>query len=139
MIDPGQHIKCILRNSTVVEGIVIEWGAVLQLQSLDGESLLIVHHPEEDIVLTKVVLTSDDVEQEEQSEKIEPSDFQQQFQQTVAQENEIDLRTKSLVELRQLQAKQTKKIIARKLKDHSLGQVQKVTYGQPGFLKGTST
>jgi hypothetical protein len=138
MIDPGQHIKCILRNSTVVEGIVIEWGAILQLQSLDGESLLIVHHPEEDIVLTKVVLTSDDVEQEE-SEKIESPDFQQQFQRAVAQENEIDLRTKSLVELRQLQAKQTKKIIARKLKDHSLGQVQKVTYGQPGFLKGTST
>ena len=39
----GRHVKCFLRNSTVVEGIMEGCSTVIQLRSLDGKSLLIIH------------------------------------------------------------------------------------------------
>jgi len=53
---PEQHVRCIFRNGTLIEGIVKEWqpsGA--QLQSLNDESILIIPHPDQDIILIKVL------------------------------------------------------------------------------------
>ena len=54
----GDHVKCFLRNATTIEGIVVEWSAdCVVLKSIDEKTLLIAHHPGEDIMLTKIVLT----------------------------------------------------------------------------------
>ena len=53
----GQHVKCLLTNNTLIEGHIIVWELQrVVLKTLDGESILIVHHPERDIMMTKVVL-----------------------------------------------------------------------------------
>src|ERR1700679_3910433 len=53
----GQHVKCFMRSTMVLEGIVEEWtDSQVVLKSLDEKSLMIVHRPVDDIVLTKVIL-----------------------------------------------------------------------------------
>ena len=55
--DTGSHVKLILKNNTVVEGIVEEWFAnYVKLKSLDGQSVMIIPHPNEDIMLIKIFL-----------------------------------------------------------------------------------
>ena len=147
----GRHVKCFLRNSTVVEGVVKKWGDILQLQSLDGKSLLIIHQPTQDIVLTKVLLSEDVVEPVEESLIPQPpvrgrlSSDDEPLEVVRAEEEESDpmaLQAKSTAELRIEMAKQERKIIAGKLKDHrpdSLQTPRKVKYGQPGFLQNQST
>lgn len=130
----GQHVKCLLRNSTIVEGIVLKWDASVELQSLDQKSLLIIHHADQDIVFTKVLL-SEEISQE--SSEATPSVVEAIC--SLSNENEeIDpmaLQAKSTAELRVELAKQERRIIADKLKDHHPGQIQKVEYGYPGLYK----
>lgn len=134
---PGQHVKCLLRTSTIAEGIVESWTPECAvLKSLDGESLLILHRPNEDIVLTKVLLPPGKNEEEIPIKATIPRDLKPEFEQAVAEENSIDVRTKSLVELKQLQSQQERKILVGKLKEHHLGQTQEVNYEQPGFRTG---
>jgi hypothetical protein len=131
----GQHVKCFLRNSAVVEGIVIEWDKTIELQSLDRKSILIIHHPDEDIILTKMLLseeTHQNVQSLEQAFKKLPTTEE------VAEDEKLDpmtLQAKSAAELRIELAKQERKILVEKLKDHHLGQTQRVEYGQPKFIK----
>lgn len=144
----GRHVKCFLRNSTVVEGVVKRWGETLELQSLDGKSFLIIHQPAQDIMLTKVLLSEDVVEPAQEPQPPQPPVRGRMFLHDesieVQAEKEIDpmaLQAKSTAELRIELAKQERKIIAGKLKDHrpdSLQAPRKVKYGQPGFFKKQS-
>jgi hypothetical protein len=130
-IEMGQHIKCILKNSTVVEGTVKEWSAKnCVLLSLDKKSLLIIPHPDEDIMLIKVMLG------EIQNNFPAPiiTKPQEVFEQ-VAKELHSDLKMKHLAELRLLEKEQDKKIIEEKLKEHSINEVKAVKYGYPGLFK----
>lgn len=135
MINPGQHVKILLCNNSLIEGFVEQWGKEIQLKSLDGESLLIIHHPDRDIVLTKVVLveTKKPVSIKELVEQ--KTELQQNFEEVYQQPSGDNLRVKKLAELKIELAKQEKKIIAEKMKDHTISQVKKVNYELPGFLK----
>lgn len=143
MIQPGQHVKCLLRNSTIVEGIVLKWEASVELQSLDQKSLLIIHHADQDIVFTKVML-SEEISQElseEPQPEIVPSVVETICALPDNGDKEIDpiaLQAKSTAELKVELAKQERRIIAGKLKDHYPGQIQKVEYGYPGLYKKPS-
>jgi len=54
----GQRVKCFLRNSMALEGTVENWSDTqVILRSFDGESLMIIHAPSTDIVMTKVMLS----------------------------------------------------------------------------------
>src|SRR5271170_6957020 len=100
----GRHVKCFLRNSTVVEGVVEQWGDTLQLQSLDGKSLLIIHQPAQDIVLTKVLLSDDVAEPVEQpppmDEPLFPHGEPLEVQSEEEQLDPMALQAKSTAELR---------------------------------------
>ena len=140
----GQHVKCVLRTGAMAEGIVEEWfNNVVQLRSLDGESILIIPHPNEDIMLIKIVLDKPKSEAEVIKEKIikkqTHSDLEKELQKVYEQPSGDDLRTKKMVELKVLMAEQEKKIIADKLKDHRIGDTRKVEYGQPEFYKKPRT
>lgn len=71
--ETGQHVKCMLRNNTIIEGIVEEWyGNYVKLMSLDKGSIFIIHHPEQDIILTKIVFDDDVAEDvKEPAEQVE--------------------------------------------------------------------
>lgn len=146
--ETGQHVKCLLKNNTIAEGIVEEWyNNYVKLKALDGKSYLIIHHPNEDIMLTKVVLD----ESSENSPAPDPTPTPKSQAQIVADKirakkaegnaepiDELTLDAMSKAELQIELAKQEREDVAAKLRDHLIGDVKKVKYGQPGFFKKPS-
>jgi hypothetical protein len=146
----GQHVKCLLRTGVLAEGIVEDWGErTVQLRSLDEENILIITHPNDDIMLIKVVLNTHQSAAEKVAEKIrragperpvpESADLKQKFQEVYDSPSDDDLRLKELADLKIMLIEQEKKIIADKLKSHHIGPVNKAKYGYPGFLTKPST
>jgi hypothetical protein len=144
----GQHVKCVLRTGAMAEGIVEEWNinaafaggkfiSNVQLRSLDGESILIIPHPDEDIMLIKIVLEKPKSEPKILTKQKETS-LEKEFQEVYDQPSDDDLRVKKMADLKILLAEQDKKIIADKLKDHRIGDARKVEYGSPQFYKKPS-
>src|SRR5574339_599291 len=153
MIPPDKsHVKILLRNNTIVEGIVEEWyGNVVKLQSLDDKSYVIIPHPEEDIILIKVLtgmpkidlplvdevtdttdtVTSEGVRMVER----EISDLESQFETAKNLPTDDPNKTQTLAQLRILMAEQEKKIISEKVRNHYPSETKKVKYGYPGFFK----
>jgi hypothetical protein len=119
--DKGQHVKCFMRSTMVLEGIVEDWtDTQVVLKSLDGQSLIIVHRPTDDIILTKVVL------QEPKHEtpvilEVDSSETKQQIRaklQDVLQSGDSDTEKMNLQQLRKLLAEQDKQIITQKRVEH---------------------
>jgi sRNA-binding regulator protein Hfq len=118
----GQHVKCFLRNTMVLEGIAEEWSDTrVVLKSLDGKSLMIVHRPVEDIVLTKVVL-EEPAEISKEAKVVEETEHKQRVKEKL---NEVllptgdpDLDKSNIKQLRQLVVEQEKKIITEKRREH---------------------
>jgi len=145
----GTHVKCLLRNNTVAEGIVEEWyNNYVKLKSIDGKSYLIIHHPNEDIVLTKVVVEEIPEDSPEPDPTPTPKSQAALITEKIhlrrakprdsgADEQTLDAMTKA--ELQVELAKQEREIIANKLRDHNLTDVKKVKYGYPGFFKKPRT
>ena len=129
---PGQHVKCFMRSTMVLEGIVENWSDTqVVLKSLDGENLMIVHRPVEDILITKVILgESLEISKEKIPEPI--SEIKQQITKKLQevlesnhdQDPEID--KMNLDQLRQLVIASEQEIISEKKKEH---------FGNPGAAK----
>lgn len=134
----NSHVKILLRNNTITEGIVQEWSNIVKLQSLDDQSYMIIFHPEDDIILLKVFLDQAPAEKVKIISK-EQSELEEKFQRIVEQPSDDLNRHQNLAELRVQLAKQERQIIANKLKDHHIGQTQKVTYEQPRFFPKPSS
>lgn len=143
MIPPeNSRVKVLLRNNTVAEGIVKEWGESIKLQSLDEQSYMIILHPNEDIILFKVFLEGNSEEMKisskYESREETKTELENRFQQVLDQPSDDANRIKSLAELRLLLAQEDRQIIANKLKQHHIGETKKVEYGYPRFLKKPS-
>lgn len=129
----GQHVKCLLKENIIAEGIVEEWSDnFVQLLSLDKQSILIIYRPSE-IVLVKIIINEQIVENKRKDPLIQ-TNLEEQFQEVYEQPSSDDLRNKKLVELKALLVKQEKKIVTEKLKDHSIEEVKEIKYGYPGFF-----
>lgn len=146
----GQHVKCLMKNNTIAEGIVEEWyDNYVKLKAIDGKSYLIIHRPGEDIMLTKVMLDENSEENPEPEEGPKPNKprptgpqltLEEAFQQLSSEEDEeaLDMQAldaKSKAELQVQLAKQEREIMAAKLRDHSVEGPKKVMYGYPGLFK----
>lgn len=132
--EKGQHVRCFMRSSMVLEGTVENWEAALVvLKSLDGKSMMIVHHPAEDIMLTKVILETEEEIPEEKEAPKEWTDAQQdirgKLQEVMNPSGDPDLDKMNLDQLRQLVAEQEKQIILQKRREH---------FGSPGRAKMTN-
>lgn len=138
MIPENSRVKILLRNNTIAEGIVQEWGEIVKLQSFNKQSYMIVLHPKEDIILVKVfsedATEEVDVVLEKQPLENVKNELEQKFQQVVDQPSDDPTRMESLVELRKLLVQQDRQILANKLKSHHIGQTRKVEYGSPRFF-----
>jgi hypothetical protein len=129
----AQHVKCVLKNNAVLEGIVEEWTASeVVLKSLDGKSIMIVHGGVSDIVFTKVIL-------EEETCLTKAENISEVISEKVKElveipEEDADLKSKSVKELVSLRNEQERRIIQDKLKEHAPTGVRTVQYGTPRFL-----
>lgn len=132
----GQHVKCILRTGVMVEGIIEEWGESVQLKSLDGESILIIPHYTNDIMMIKIMLPKKIENKEEQI--ISKNKLEKEFEEAYKQPSEENFRIKKLAELKKLLINQEKKIISEKIKDHNIEAIKKAEYGYPGFFTSKS-
>jgi hypothetical protein len=122
----GSHVKCVMRNNLVLEGVVESWSDDQSiLRSLDDSSLSIIQHSLEDIVVIKVIL-----KKPLQTKK----ELEIKFEEEVKKPSDDNLRLKNIVELKNMLNNQEKKIIAENLKNHHIGEIKKINYGQPGFF-----
>lgn len=154
--EKGKHVKCILRTGVSVEGIVQEWyNNVVQLLSLDGESILIIPHPGEDIMLIKILIDMPEIDlplTDEVTDTVdveisdgvrvvehEISGLERKFQAAKNLPTDDPNKAKTLAELRIMMAEQEKKIISHKVRNHYPSETRKVQYGYPGFVKKPST
>lgn len=145
-IEKDQHIKILFKNGMVTEGIVDSWELDNYIiRSLTDQSLLIIFHPNDDILAVKVLQqpvnnqinsTSQVLPKINSTSPILPKVDPEVVQEELGAEKltEQDLRVKKLAELRILEAKQAKAIFANKLKDHNIGPTNPVQYKQP-FIK----
>lgn len=121
-LEKGQQVKCFMRNGMVLEGI-IEENSTSQcvLKSLDGKSLMIVHRPVEDILLTKVVL---EIPEENPVTEIpkewvaEKTNLRDKLEEVLHPTGEPEADEMNLKQLRTLVIDQEKKIITRKRREH---------------------
>jgi len=127
-----QHVKCILKNSTLVEGIVEKWSeSEVILKSLDGENILIIHGGITDISLTKIILASEDKKIQNVNNLV--SSKLKEVIDVPSEESE--LKDKTVKELIELKTEQEKKIILDKAKEHTVNGIRTITYGTPQFFK----
>lgn len=134
----GQHVKCIMRTSLILEGIVEEWSeAQVVLRSFEDQSLMIIHHPIEDIMLTKVMPAEPTVESPEIAEE-EPEEKSVEIREQIKKKlqelpDDPELQNKSIQELRQMVIEQERQIIAQKRKEHfgSAGSAKMTQYSSP--------
>ncbi len=127
-LEKSQHVICCLKNNAILEGTIESWSDdEVVLLSLDTLSRLIIPRPKEDIVFVKVVLES--LKQKELPE-IKQHISQELGQ--VLQEEDVNLKDKSIRHLKALVDEQERKIIKEKIKDHQLGQPRVVSYYYPG-------
>lgn len=144
-VNVGQHVKCFLRSGMVLEGIVEESGAQVVLRSLVDQSLMIIHRPSEDIMLTKVL---QDPELQEISEDTsndpalvvtisnnEPIQerVKKKLHEVLQPIDDTELQKKSLQELRLLVIERERQIITGKKKEHfgSAGSAKMTRYSSP--------
>ena len=122
----NQHVKCIFRNGTIVEGIVEEWvPGTTHLRSLSDQSLMIIMHPDEDIMMIKVIPEPEEeiVKEEKSKENNSPSTLDQ-IRAKLKEVEEIEdpeLQKLSVAELKHLAMEQERKIIVDKIKEHFPG------------------
>jgi hypothetical protein len=128
MIEPGKHVKYFLRNGMVLEGIVEkDTAAEVVLKALDGESLIIIHKPAEDIMMTKVVLTEPISEERVQHNLTEAQErIKAKLHEVQQPVDDPELQEKNLTELRQMVLEQERQIIVNKRREH---------FGSPGAAR----
>jgi hypothetical protein len=129
-----QHVKCVLKNNAVIEGIVDEWSEHnVVLKSLDDKSIMIIHAGTADIVFTKVILEENDF-CKLNTENI-PTVLAEKVKEVIEiPPEETELKEKSVKELIALRKEQERRIIQDKLKDHTSNGVRTVQYGTPRFF-----
>lgn len=111
-----QLVKCYMRSGIVLEGTVIEWASEVVLKSLTDETLMIIHHPVEDIILTKIMLKI-----ETSSAENTKTDTKEAIKEKLHQLQSLEdpeLREKTVAELRGMVIAQDRKIISDKTKEH---------------------
>ena len=134
----GQYVKLFLRNGMALEGVIEEsTSAQVVLRSINDQSLMIIHRPNEDIMLTKVMVDLPSAEVPPEPEPVpEPSEMQVKIKeklQEALQVSDPQLQNLSVEELRKLVFAQEKQIITQKRKEHfgSAGSAKLTQYSTP--------
>lgn len=142
IINKGSKIEVIFRNSMQVSGIVEEWGDRGVLFSIKTNSYIIIQDIRAD-VMAIIVHKTENLEIKEPKKIVAPEPVKNNESKIDKLPKDIsntdnfehNLKIKKLAELKILQAKQEKEIIANKLKNHEIKEIKQVQYGLPSFMK----
>lgn len=128
-IKQNQHIKCIFRNGTIIEGIVQSHSKEeLTLLSLHDDSLMVILHPNDDIMLIKIMPNKPAPKETPIQENIS-----NKLKEVQAIEDP-NLQNKTIAELKELADKQEKQIIANKIREHFPKGVSRSNYGSQSAI-----
>lgn len=149
MIRKNRHVKIVFKNGIQIEGISQEFGKdSASIRSLTDDSEIFIMHPSEDIMFVKMMPEVQDDTTEPEQEEIQVEENQPTQPMSPAEAiNQIqiddftdqNLRLQKLAELRLAAAQQERKIVAEKIKDHTVTEVRSTQYGIPGFFKKQNT
>lgn len=118
-IENGQHVKCMFKNNSMVEGIVDGWNTnLIQLRSLSDQSMIFIINPQENLMMIKVM----PLEEAEESLPID-SNLKEQISSKIKKviqtsSNDTELLKLSVKELKHLAWEQERKMIADKIRNH---------------------
>ena len=120
---PEQRVKCIFRNGTIVEGIVEEWGQEVHLVSLTDNSLMIICHPDEDIMMIKIMADeAEEIIEDKDNSENNSTPIQDQIRtkikEVIIPQEDPELQKLSITDLKRLADEQERQIIAKKIKKH---------------------
>ena len=135
----GQYVRCLFRTGLSMEGLVEKWSSGgATLTSVTDESTIIITHPDEDVMIIKILPpeTIPDPTQENKKPTKETHKYttvDAAFEAITKESADPfdDLRNKTLAELKTKANEQEKKIIANKLKRHVPTHVRRPNYGYP--------
>lgn len=116
----GQRVKCFLRNSMALEGTVENWSDTqVILRSFDGESLMIIHTPSTDIVMTKVLLSVEPapLRSSDNSSPVQQH-ISRKLQEVLQPTENQQLNEMNLEQLKALSKQQDREILAQKKLEH---------------------
>lgn len=118
--EPGQHVKCFMRSTMALEGIVENWTTTeVILKSLDGQSIMIIHCPTEDIIMTKIVLkTFEKIKEKKEIVEKKKDQIREKLHEVLQPSGDAKLDQMNIKQLHNLVIQQDKKIIQEKIKEH---------------------
>ena len=135
MIEKGQYVKVVFKNSTQLEGVVESWTEKQAiLRSVSGDSLMIIQNTSEDVMAIKIIL--DFTPPTEVPKKL--SIMEEKFEAVRATPVSDPHRLQRLADLRKQANQAEKEIIANKLKDNR-PEPRESKYGFPNLTKKHSS
>jgi ribosomal protein L12E/L44/L45/RPP1/RPP2 len=144
-IQAEQHIKCIFRNGTIIEGIVRAWSKEeAVLLSLNDASLMVILHPYDDVMLIKIMseeisapTTATAAPTSSRAQEIADAIKAKAAEEEQPEPDEQTLHAMTAAQLHIELAEQERRIVADKLRDHypGLQTPRKKSYGYPGFFQ----
>jgi hypothetical protein len=131
----NQHVKCIFKNGSIIEGIIQSWSKdEAILLSLHDDSLMVILHPSDDLILVKIVITQlpeKIIKKETPKEWREAKhDIRDKLQEVMSPTGDVDLDKMNINQLRELVHEQDKQLIVQKKREH-FGTVGNVKRAMP--------
>lgn len=132
MIEKGQYVKIVFKNSTQLEGIVESWSDQQSvIKSINGDSLMVIFNTSADVMAVKIILNF-----------IKPGELHSRLMKTAQEFEDVkqspstnEFRLQKLADLRKMLIEQEKQIINQQIREHTPSQTTKVKYGIPNFNK----
>lgn len=132
MIQAGQQVVVFFRTGIELIGTVDMWSDDKSILTVDNNAYIIMKTAE-DVMMVRIMQQNSikpvEVAQEEMRE------LEEEFQEIYEEPSDNDLRLKKLADLKTMMIDQEKKIIAEKIRSHTISDAQKVKYGNPFYSK----
>lgn len=129
MIEVGQYVKIVFRNSTQAEGTVESWSDKESvLVSADQFSKFVIFNTQEDVMAVKICFETPIVEVKKKFEETV-----EEFKRVYAEPSDDEFRNQNLAQLKILMNEQEKKIISEKIKSHTITNSRPTQYGLPSI------
>ena len=131
-----KHVKLLLKDNIIIEGIVTSWGKEVILKSPDNKSCSVITHPDEDIRVIKIINTEKENKKENHQTLVVDESLKQKIQDAINAPSTDSLRIKTIAELKKELNKNEKEAIANNLKNINMTDNSNVVrYQYPPFIK----
>lgn len=127
----GQYVQVIFRNETQLRGTIETWSDIKSVLILDDDNSCLIMNTAQDVMIVKILpkpKTQENLQQE-------MTQINTQFEQVKAEPSANDLRLKKLADLKKMMIEQEKRIVAEKVKSHTITESFRPQYNYPSFMR----